>query len=298
MLAGMRSPVLALLLSAAACRASATVERTMPVANLQTFHTIAVRVRNSTFASQGTTIALERQVLERLGRACQFDHVERASGQPADILLDLTIVASGRGGGGFITNNNIATVDTQLVLTDTHDNQLLGTAKIRGKSGGVLVNNNIPEFDAVDKVAEATANLLAKSGCAGPRIARVEPPPPPDTGSDAGSDSGTPDTGTPDTGTGTDAPPPNAHLAEAEAINDQGKEKLYAGDLQGALALFQRANSTAPDARFAFNVCIVQIQLEQWAAANASCQQAKALKPPATLATKIDNRIEQLAQRK
>ena len=57
-------------------------------------------------------------------------------------------------------------------------------------------------------------------------------------------------------------------------------------------------NTTAPDARFAFNVCIVQIQLEQWAAANASCQQAKSLNPPATLATKIDNRIEQLAQRK
>jgi hypothetical protein len=294
MLVGMRSPVLALLLTAAACRASATVERTMPVANLQTFRTIAVRVHSSTFASQGTTMALEQQVLQRLGRACQFDQVERANGQPADILLDLTIVASGRGGGGFITNNNVATVDTQLVLTDTHDNQLLGTAKIRGKSGGVLINNNIPEFDAVDKVAEATANLLAKSGCSGPRIARVEtPPPPPDTGS--GSDTQTTDTGT---DTGSEAPPPNAHLAEAEAINDQGKEKLYAGDLQGALALFQRANSTAPDARFAFNVCIVQIQLEQWAAANASCQQAKSLNPPATLATKIDNRIEQLAQRK
>lgn len=278
MLAGMRSPVLALLLSAAACGASATVERTMPVANLQTFRTIAVRVRSSTFASQGTTMALEQQVLQRLGRACQFDRVERASGQPADILLDLTIVASGRGGGGFITNNNVATVDTQLVLTDTHDNQLLGTAKIRGKSGGVLVNNNIPEFDAVDKVAEATADLLSKSGCSGARVARVETPPPPDPG--------------------TDTPPPSSNLAEAEAINDQGKEKLYTGDLQGALALFQRANATAPDARFAFNVCIVQIQLEQWDAANASCQQAKSLNPPATLAAKIDNRIAQLAQRK
>jgi hypothetical protein len=272
----LRSTVLALLLTAAACRASATVERTMPVSNLQAFRTIAVRVHSSTFASQGNTMALEQYVLQHLSRACQFDRIERATGQPSDILLDLTIVASGRG-GGLLVNNSVATVDTQLVLTDAHDDQLLGTAKIRGKSGGVLINNNIPEFDAVEKVAEAIADLMAKSGCSGPRVARVEAPPPATIG---------------------ETPPTNAHLAEAEALNEQGKKKLWASDLPGALALFQKANTTAPDARFAYNVCLVQIQLEQWAAAKASCQQARSLNPPATLATKIDGRIEELAQRK
>ncbi|MGH8310753.1 MAG: hypothetical protein ACRETX_13280, partial [Steroidobacteraceae bacterium] len=61
---------------------------------------------------------------------------------------------------------------------------------------------------------------------------------------------------------------------------------------------FQNANTTYPDARFAFNVCIVQIQLEKWDQAMASCQQAKSLHPPTTLAAKIDNRIDQLKQRK
>jgi len=263
----------------------------MPVANLQSFRSIAVRVRNQTFASEGTKVALQNSVIDRLRRACQFDQIELASGQPSDILLDLNIIATGRGGGGFITNNNVATVDTLLVLADGQDNQLLGTAKIRGKSGGVVVNNSVPEFEAVDKIAESVADLLSKSGCTGPRVAKVEPPPPPppdDTGSGSGS-------------SGAESPPPpppTGNLVEAEAVNEQGKEKLYAADLSAALALFQKAQAMHPDARFAFNVCIVQIQLEQWQPALASCQQAKALNPPATLAAKIDNRIAQLQQRK
>lgn len=286
--------LLGALLPLAACRASATVERTMPVANLQSFRSIAVRVRNQTFASEGTKIALQNSVVDRLRRACQFDQIELANGQPSDILLDLNIIATGRGGGGFIQNNNVATVDTLLVLADGQDNQLLGTAKIRGKSGGVLVNNSVPEFEAVDKIAESVADLLAKSGCTGPRIAKVEPPPPPPP-PDQGQGSGSADPGE-----GQPPPPPPAgdRLAEAEAINEQGKEKLYAADLAGALALFQKAQATQPDARFAFNVCIVQIQLEQWQPALASCQQAKTLDPPAALAEKIDNRIAQLQQRK
>jgi len=273
---------------AAGCSASATVERTMPVASLQAFRTVALRVRNSTFASQGQTIALEQQVLQKLRKTCGFEQVDRASGQPADVIIDLNITKTARG-GGFLSNTNVATVETLLVLTDSQDGQLLGTATIRGKSGGIVVNNASPENEAIEAIANSVADLLAKSGCSGPRIARAaEPPPRIDDGAGSGSGSGS----------ATTPPPDDNRLAQAEALNDQGREKLYAADLQGALSAFQRANQLAPDARFAFNACIVLNQLEQWDNAIAACTHAKSLDPAPALAAKIDNRLAQLRERK
>jgi hypothetical protein len=266
-----------LLVVISACHPSATVENTMPVANLQSYRTVALRVKSTAFASQGQAMLLESQVLEKLHQKCGFEQVGRASTTPADVMLDLNITGTGRGGGGWITNSSVATIDTLLVLSDGQNGELLGTARIHGKSSGMIVNSSVPENEAVEVVATTVADLLAKSGCSGPRT-RPEPPPPP-----------------PDTGSGSAPPPPEEkHSAEAEALNEQGKDKLRSADIPGALAAFQRANTLAPDARFEFNVCLALEAQEKWNDAIAACKQARSMNPQAKLATKIDHRLDLL----
>ena len=281
-------PIVILLLS---CKPSATVENTMPVANLQSYRSIALRAHTNAFASQGQAMLLEGAVTQRLRQKCGFEAVGSASQTTnADVVLDLNITKVQRGGGGFVSNPNQATVDVLVVLTDGRDKELLGTATIHGRSSGMQINNNVPENQAIDVVADTIANLLTKSGCSGPRIARVEPPPGPGPGS--GSDPG------PGSGSNTGTPPPDdATRGKAEALNEAGKEKLYGADLPGALALFNQANQMAPDPRYLFNVCLTLGAQEQWDNAVAACRQARALNPPDALAGKIDRRIDSLQKR-
>jgi hypothetical protein len=279
----------------AACHPSATVEHTMPVANLQSYRTVALRVRSTAFASQGQATWLEQATINHLRQKCAFEVVPVGQ-QPADVVLDLNITRTGRGGGGLISNENTAVLDALLVLTDGQDGQLLGTATIHGKSSGMIINNQPPENEAIDVVGKTVADVLFKSGCGGPRVARAATPPPPTgTGSDAttagagsgagaGSSSGT-------------APPDDAKRAQAEQLNEQGKEKLYGADIAGALALFQQANALVPDARYQFNVCIAFGAQEQWDNAIAACQQARGMNPDAKLSAKIDHRIDLLQHR-
>ena len=117
MLASVRTPAWFLVLIAG-CHPSATVENTMPVANLQTYGTVALRVHSTTFASQGQAMFLEAAVLDKVRRQCGFEQVGRPGSTPADVVLDLNITNRGRGGGGLISNNNLATIDTLLVLSD------------------------------------------------------------------------------------------------------------------------------------------------------------------------------------
>ena len=130
------------------CRPSATIEQTTPVANLQTYRTVALSVRSTAFAAQGLAVGMEAAVLQALRQKCGFEQIDRASTAPADVTLDLNITATGRGGGGLISNSNTATIDTLLVLTDGQSGDLLGTARIRGKSSGVLINSGRPENEA------------------------------------------------------------------------------------------------------------------------------------------------------
>ncbi len=263
-----------------ACHASATVEHTMPVANLQSYRTVALRVHASAFASQGQAMFLEQATLTKLQGKCGFDQIMKA-GTPADVTLDLDITAMGRGGGGFITNPNLATVDTLLVLTDGKDGELLGTARIHGKSSGMIMNNAPPENEAIDVVAQTIVDLLAKSGCSGPRIARALATPPPN-----------PTTKPP--GLTTPHPIDESHRTAAEELNQQGKEKLYGNDIPGALALFQQAVALVPDARYAFNACLALGAEEQWDNAVIACRQARGFDPQPELAEKIDHRIDLL----
>lgn len=262
----------------------------MPVANLQTYGTVAIRVHTTAFAAQGQAMFLEQDVIGHLQKKCGFSAVARASGAPADLVLDINILSVGRSSGGWVSSGSTAYVDSLLVLTDGTDGQLLGTAKIKGKSGGVIINNAAPEREAIGAVAKSVGELLAKSGCSGARVAKAIPQPidnGPGTGS--GSDAGS--------GSGEPVGPDESKRPEAEALNEAGKEKLYAADIATALSLFEKANATLPDAKYQLNICIALGALDRWDAAIAACTKAKSMNPPTTLAQKIDNRLASLRQR-
>jgi hypothetical protein len=266
----------------AGCRPSATVESTMPVANLQSYRSVALRVKSTAFAAQGQARFLEASVIQKLRAQCGFEQI--GQDPKSDVVIDLNITQSGRGAGGALINTNVATIDTLLVLSDGQDGELLGTLRIHGKSSGLIINNAPPENEAVEVVAKTVVDTLAKSGCGGPRIARVSKPPPVDPG--VGSAGPEP------------AQPDEAKRAEAEALNTQGKEKLYGADTAGALAAFQQASALVPDARYEFNVCLTLVAQEQYPSAQQACQRARGLNPEPKLAAKIDQRLELLAQRK
>lgn len=241
----------------------------MPIANLNTYRTVAVRVHSTAFASQGRAMQLEAAMLDNLKKKCGFEQV--VAGQTAaDILLDLNITQAGRGGGGWISSDSTATLDAMLVLTDGQDGELLGTARVHGSSSGMISAPS--EGEAIGAVAKSIADLLAKSGCAGARVAKAVPPPKVED----------------------PKPPDETHRPEADALTAQGKEKLYAGDTAGALALFQQANSMLPDAHYEFNVCLALGLQEQWDNAIASCRRAKAMKSDEALATRIDRKLDLL----
>lgn len=283
-------------LSLAACKPSATVENTMPVANLQSVRTVIVRGHTNAFAAQGNAMMLENSVLGHVQQQCGFERVERASNRPADVIIDLNITNISRG-GGWLNNQAQANIDTLVVLTDGQSGELMGTARVHGKSSGMIVNNSMPESEAIEVVGKTVADLLAKSGCGGARVARVEPPrpvtPPPRP---TGTGSGTVAMGS---AAGSASlisnPVDESHRADAEALNTQGREKLQGGDMQGALDLFARANQLLPDARYEFNVCLALEALQRWAEADGACRRARGMAPEARLVEKIDLRLDLIA---
>lgn len=267
----------------------------MPIANLQSYRTVALRVKSTAFASQGQAMFLENAVLANLQQKCGFSNVGRADGTPADVVLDLNIIKTGRGGSGILSNQNLATIETLLVLSDGQNGDLLGSAHIRGESSGVVYNSRPPEQEAVEVIAKTIADTLAKSGCSGPRIARA-PEPPPSSGTGTGTETGTGSgASSGSTGGSGSAPVDEAKRAQAEALNEQGKEKLRSADLVGALADFQQANQLVPDARYQYNVCLAYEAQEQWPNAISACKQARGMTTDTRLVAKIDHRLELLA---
>ena len=263
------------LVAGASCHPSATVENTMPIANLQTYRSIALRVHSTAFAAQGQAMQLESAVLQQMQQRCSFQQVAAAQAKSADLVLDLNIVNSGRGGGGFISNSSTARLDTLLVISGGQDGELLGTARIHGESSGMIINNAPPELEAIDIVAKTVTDVFAKSGCFGPRIAKAVPPPP-------------------ETPTTPPAPVDESHRDEAEKLNDDGKQKVFVADLAGALAAFQQADALLPDPKYKYNLCSTLGLLEKWDEATAMCQKAIAKQPPAALRAKLDQKIELL----
>src|SRR4051812_10465058 len=145
------------------CHPSATIERSMPVANLQSYRKVALSVRSTAFAAQGQAMYLEQALTDKLHKQCGFEAIGRAGPTPADVNIDLNITGTGHGGGGWISNDNVATVDTLLVLSDGPTGEVLGTARIHGKSSGNIMNSSVPETEAVEVVTTTVADLLAKS---------------------------------------------------------------------------------------------------------------------------------------
>ncbi len=90
----------------------------MPVANLQSYRSIALRAHTNAFASQGQAMLLEGALTTRLRQKCGFEAVGPfAQTANADVVLDLNIVKVGR--GSF--NQSQANVDVLVVLTDGRD---------------------------------------------------------------------------------------------------------------------------------------------------------------------------------
>jgi len=162
------------------CTASAKVTRTTPVANLKSYKVVGVRAKGGYNLSR----VLAASTIAQLSRRCQFTNVELSnySQSKPDLILDLKIHRSWRGGSGIIQSRNKATVDVLMVLSDGLDSELLGSAWIRGESAAVALNINnrpqAPEEDALGAVAKKVASILSKSGCRGPRVARAPDPPP------------------------------------------------------------------------------------------------------------------------
>jgi hypothetical protein len=273
---------------AVACHPSATIQRTMPIASLQSYRTVSLRVQATGYGSTGYARFFESAVLAQLQAQCGFEQILRPDkNNPADVLLDLNITGMRRGSTGIVQNPNQANMEMLLVLTDGAG-ELLGTAKIHGQSSGLGISTGSPENEAINIVAKSVGDLLSKSGCSGPRIAKVEPPQPPQPPHD-GSGSGS--------GSATVQPPDETKRPDAEALNESGKDKLRSADVPGALAAFQQANAMLPDAKYAFNICLAYQAEEQWNDALATCKKAKDMNPQGALASKIDHQIDVLAHR-
>ena len=172
--------VLALPLALVACGPTSSVKRTTPVANLQTYQVALVRVASSPGYGQYTPV-LEFATTDFLQERCSFTNIvspTQLGNLTPDLIVDLNIRGSQRGGTGFIKNPNLATVDVTMVLSDGIDESLLGSAEIIGKSAAVAVEGNDPENEALLAVAKRVSVILGKSGCQGQRVARVQAPPP------------------------------------------------------------------------------------------------------------------------
>jgi len=279
----------------AGCRPSATVQRTVPLANLASYTGVVIRATGASERRAGRlSLVLEHAAVDRIRRRCAFTDVQAGSDappdMPADLFLDVTVQRSFRGGGGgLIQNENQATVEVKLVLSDGADEELVGAADIRGKSGGIVVNDASPEEEAVNAVADSIANVLVRSGCSGPRVARARPParrrPPPDTG-------------TADGDVELVSEQQNDVVAKAEAENEEGKRRFRAADVPGAKFHFQAAIRLHRDARYVFNMCLAEEALGRLDAAVSTCKSVIAMKPEPALAEKAKLRLQILAEKR
>ncbi|MFT3698585.1 MAG: hypothetical protein QM831_35900 [Kofleriaceae bacterium] len=260
----------------AACHPSASVENTMPIASMQSYRSVALRVHSSAFAAQGQAMQLEQSVLAQLHQKCSFEEYKGGNTNNADLVMDLNIVNAQRGGGGIISNSSTAHLDALLVLSEP-GGDIVGTAKIRGESSGMIINNAAPEGEAIEVVAKTVADIFAKSGCQGPRIAKATPPPPPPP--DPGSKAPVMD---------------ESKRPEADKLNEDGKNRMFNADLRGAVASFQGAVQLIHDPRYIYNLCNAQGALEQWDAAIATCKDGLNSQPNADLAVKLEHKVDLL----
>ena len=239
----------------AACAPSASVMRTTPVANLQSYQNVLVRVGSSPGLERYSSV-LEFATTDSMGQRCAFSRIVNPTqlGQTRpDLLVDLNIRRTERGGGGFIKNPNLATVNVTMVLSDGIDESLLGSAEIVGKSSAVGIDGTDPENQALIAVAKRVTAILSKSGCEGPRVARVaEPVQPAQPVQPAGVTA--------------------EQVAQAETANNEGKRLFRAAEIASAKEQFLQAIRIVPDPKYQFNLCLAHEALNEYDAAAAACQ--------------------------
>ena len=284
---------LSLMLAVAGCRPSATVQSTTPVANLQPYRLLLVRGTGAADFRRGRlAVHLQRAVSDAARVHCGFSDVRvghRANDRSADLILDLTLMRAFRGGSGLVQNENLATVDVKLVLSDGIDQELIGSADIRGKSSGIVIGNESPERQAIGAVADQIAGILVRSGCAGPRIARARPErrlPSADTIADTGEPAQGDQGGANDTAT------------RAEAENDEGKRLFRAADVSAAKTHFETAISLHRDPRYVFNLCLAEEALGSFDAAVSACQRVLHMKPDKQLSEKAKLRLKLIEEKR
>lgn len=284
------------LLGLLACGPSASVWKTSPVADLQSYQVALVRVASAPGLEHYSPI-LEFATTTALQRKCSLNHVVGAgqtdSAQP-DLIVDLNIRQTQRGGTGFIKNPNLATVDVTMVLSDGIDESLLGSAEIKGKSSAVSIEGADPENDALMAVAKRVSLVLAKSGCEGQRLARVAQPAP---------DTPTAPTqpGPPATDTNPEPEQPQAsseQIAQAEAANDEGKRLFRSAEIAAAREQFKQALTLAQDPRYYFNLCLAHEALSDLDSAMKACNSVLAAEPEPRLAEKANQRLQLIADKR
>ncbi|MCP4447387.1 MAG: hypothetical protein GY811_18865 [Myxococcales bacterium] len=252
----LQAVALASALSLCGCGPSASVKRTTPVANLQSYQNVLVRVASAQGLERYTSV-LEFATTDSMMQRCAFTRVGSPTqvGQTRpDLLVDLNIRRTQRGGGGLIKNPNLATVNVTMVLSDGIDESLLGSAEIEGKSSAVGIDGADPEDQALIAVAKRVTAILSKSGCTGERVARAATPVEP-------AEPVQPVGITPE------------QLAQAETANDEGKRLFRAAEIAAAKEQFLQAIRVSPSPKYQFNLCLAHEALNEYDQAAVACQQ-------------------------
>ena len=271
------------------CHPSAKLKQTTPVANLQSYGVVAVRGGEGSIDHRLTRQLVDQTILQLTGH-CHFHQVvpmEQLGDQQPDLIIDLNIRGSSRGGSGLIQNANKAVVDVLVVLSDGINQDLLGTAWVSGESAAVMTGAESPESQAIGAVARELGQVLTRSGCTGQRVARAAEPPE-GGGGEAGGGEGGGEAGGEGTGGGGVDP---ERAAQAEALNDEGKKQFLAGEMEQALGTFQKAAGLVPDARYQLNICLAYEALKRYDDALATCEQVAAQTVNPRVAAKASDRI-------
>ena len=153
--------------------------------------------------------------------------------------------------------------------------------------------------------------MLSKSGCMGPRVARVDPDAAGGGGGTGGGDTGG---GGGDTGGGGwvtraavvvtraavvvtraagggDAGADAAKKAQAEGLNNEGKNLFRGADVPGAIAKFEAAAALVPDPRYHYNLCLSYESLKRYDDAILMCEKVAGSNPGKRLEDKATRRI-------
>lgn len=276
--------VLALIAELAGCAPSATVRKASPVADLQVYRKVLIRGQAGQMAAwQGEELA--NQTAAQLQALCGFDAVFTGANSGGrddfDLVVDLNILKTGRGGGGIIKNPNLAVVEVAMILSDGLNDELLGSAQIRGQSSAVLVAGANPEQQALAVVSQEVGKILLKSGCSGPRIARTDP---------VEDEPQAPKAEKPEV--------TEEQIAAAEEANNRGKTLFRSAKIAEARAEFERAIELNPDPRYIMNLCLAHEALNQFDVAIQTCERVIAAGPEPRLAEKAEQRIILIADKK